>query len=131
MFFFGLVKYFKRGERQRTRGILQPEYKDKYYYSKEKGEEMGEVANVNEIPVKIRNHKYPAKEHNLRVKDLLLNRNPKLSKISTAFFIAGEELEETSIVTPTKILDRIDIFIICQVLIYLLRRYCLTVAQIS
>nr|AAU09720.1 YFR006W [Saccharomyces cerevisiae] len=93
VFFFGLVKYFKRGERQRTRGILQPEYKDKYYYSKEKGEEMGEVANVNEIPVKIRNHKYPAKEHNLRVKDLLLNRNPKLSKISTAFFIAGEELE--------------------------------------
>ncbi|CAI5012389.1 ATV_HP_G0151750.mRNA.1.CDS.1 [Saccharomyces cerevisiae] len=92
---------------------------------------MGEVANVNEIPVKIRNHKYPAKEHNLRVKDLLLNRNPKLSKISTAFFIAGEELEGNKYCDTNKDFRQNRYFYHLSGVDIPAWRYCLTVAQIS
>ncbi|CAI4038721.1 hypothetical protein SMKI_06G0670 [Saccharomyces mikatae IFO 1815] len=93
VFFFGFVKYFKRREGLIKTRTLQPEYNDKYPYSKGKEEEMSELANVNDVPLKIRKDKYPAKEHNLRVKELLFERNSRLSEGFTAFFIAGEELE--------------------------------------
>lgn len=51
------------------------------------------LAAVNELPVAIRGHKYPAKNHNLKVKDYLLQKKKALSSESTAIFIAGEELE--------------------------------------
>lgn len=92
LFYLCFVKYFRRREKLRTTIAVQTEDKDKYCYSKQE-EKMSELANVNDVPMQIRNHKYPAKEHNLRVKDLLLKRNSKLSRGSTAFFIAGEELE--------------------------------------
>ncbi|CAI6488696.1 AIS_HP2_G0016230.mRNA.1.CDS.1 [Saccharomyces cerevisiae] len=93
VFYFGLVKYFRRIEGLRTTAVLQTECKEKKCCCSEQEEKMSELANVNDVPMKIRNHRYPAKEHNLRVKDLLLTRNSRLSEGSTAFFIAGEELE--------------------------------------
>ncbi|AQZ15142.1 YFR006W [Zygosaccharomyces parabailii] len=54
---------------------------------------VNELADPNSIPIAIKGHKYPAKSHNVKVKELLLKKNPKLSAETTAVFIAGEEIE--------------------------------------
>ncbi|CCH59868.1 hypothetical protein TBLA_0C00520 [Henningerozyma blattae CBS 6284] len=51
------------------------------------------LADVKEIPASILGKKYPAKEHNLRVKNLLLKTNTELSSDTTALFITGERIE--------------------------------------
>lgn len=62
--------------------------------SKDKSENMEkQLADPNSIPLAIKDHKYPAKLHNIKVKELLLKENPKLSADTTAVFIAAEEIE--------------------------------------
>lgn len=51
------------------------------------------LADANEVPRVLQGHKYPAKDHNLKVKKQLLSQNENWSQESTAIFIAGEELE--------------------------------------
>lgn len=60
------------------------------------------LADANELPFALKGHKYPAKAHNLKVKNLLLSKNKKLSPDSTAVFIAGEEIEGIKYCDTTK-----------------------------
>ncbi|AET41167.1 putative Xaa-Pro dipeptidase Ecym_7335 [Eremothecium cymbalariae DBVPG len=48
---------------------------------------------INKIEKILRDEKYPAKSHNLKVKQQLLSKNPKLTVESTAIFITGENSE--------------------------------------
>ncbi|KAI8398074.1 hypothetical protein B1J92_F02233g [Nakaseomyces glabratus] len=47
----------------------------------------------NDIPEALKGHKYPAKSHNKKVKDILLKTRDDLKSDDVAVFIAGEEVE--------------------------------------
>ncbi|QLG74852.1 hypothetical protein HG535_0H01790 [Zygotorulaspora mrakii] len=68
-----------------------------------KAEQMkSALANVNELPDAIRGCKYPAKQHNLKVKEHLLSKENTLSEQTTALFITGEKLENNKYCDTTR-----------------------------
>ncbi|EDO17747.1 hypothetical protein Kpol_1033p53 [Vanderwaltozyma polyspora DSM 70294] len=64
--------------------------------------EHRKLADPNYVPESIRGKKYPAKDHILKVKDILLSKKTNLKDSETAVFIAGEEVEGVKYCDGTK-----------------------------
>ncbi|QLL31748.1 hypothetical protein HG536_0B06140 [Torulaspora globosa] len=86
------LSLYSFGKRRRRSGYLLNKKVGFSHIDKKMAAER-KVADGNEIPKVLEGHKYPAKAHNLKVKEHLLTRNQKWPAKSTAIFIAGEELE--------------------------------------
>lgn len=81
---------FKRNRHRSILPTFQPSWQ---LFCEKSSERNGKLADINDIPYALRNHAYPAKAHNLKVKEHLLRKNPKLLSETSALFIAGEKLE--------------------------------------
>lgn len=86
------VSLYSFGKRRRHSGYLLNKRAGLSGLDKKMAGER-KLADAEEIPKALEGHKYPAKAHNLKVKQHLLALNQKWSAKSTALFIAGEEVE--------------------------------------